>query len=55
MDFLTTAKEVAGKFGEVYGDYQRGRKARLGIYSKQGMKRLGHYDAQGRRLAIYHG
>ena len=47
---------VADKIGEVYTDYKRGRNVRLGTYKgSANVKQLGHYDASGKKLGIYHG
>ncbi len=47
---------VADKIGEVYTDYKRGRNVRLGTYKgSENVKQLGHYDASGKKLGIYHG
>ena len=46
---------VAEKVGEVFSDYKRGRSMRLGTYNgPNNVKKLGHYDANGKRLGIYH-
>jgi hypothetical protein len=47
---------VAEKVGEAFSDYKRGRSVRLGTYSgPNNVKKLGHYDASGKLLGIYHG
>ena len=39
----------------VYQDYQSGRNLRLGQYKgSESVKKLGHYNANGKRLGIYH-
>jgi len=44
------------KVGELYSDYKRGRSVRLGTYKgSENVKQLGHYDASGKKLGIYHG
>jgi len=55
MDFLSGAMGVAEQVGEVFGDYKRGRSMRLGQYKgPNNTKQLGHYDASGKKLGIYH-
>jgi len=57
MDFIASNLPKAMSMArEAYGDYERGRKVRLGNYKGANeTKQLGHYNKQGRRLAIYHG
>jgi hypothetical protein len=56
MDFVSNIPKAINMAREAYGDYERGRKVRLGNYKGAGeVKQLGHYNKQGRRLAIYHG
>ena len=57
MDFIASNLPKAMSMArEAYSDYQVGRKVRLGSYRGAGeVKALGHYNKQGRRLAIYHG
>ena len=53
MDALLGAVD---KVGELYSDYKRGRSVRLGTYKgSANVKQLGHYDASGKKLGIYHG
>ena len=56
MDFIGTAVNLAEKAGEIYGDYKTGKQVRLGSYKgSDNVKQLGHYDAKGTNLGIYHG
>ncbi len=46
---------VVDKVGEIYTDYKKGRNVRLGTYKgSANIKQLGHYDASGKLLGIYH-
>jgi hypothetical protein len=56
MDFIGGALNLGEKIGEVYGDYKAGKAVRLGNYKgADNVKQLGHYDAKGKKLGIYHG
>lgn len=56
MDFIGGAINLADKVGEVYSDYKTGKSVRLGNYKgSDNVKQLGHYDAKGKLLGIYHG
>lgn len=56
MDILTGIERAYNVGSEILGDYQRGRKARLGSYKgTDDMKMIGHYNRKGKRLGIYHG
>jgi hypothetical protein len=56
MDFVSGAIGAVEQLGEMYGDYKRGRKVRLGTYKGiQGIKQFGHYNSMGKNLGIYHG
>lgn len=56
MDYINAIKTAYNVGTEVLGDYQRGKKVRLGQYNGiENVKQLGHYNKAGKRLAIYHG
>lgn len=56
MDILSGVQKAYEVGSEIFGDYQRGKKMRIGQYKgSEDVKKLGHYNRQGRRLAIYHG
>lgn len=56
MDFVSSATNIGSKLSELYGDYERGKSARLGQYKgANDMKKLGHYSKSGKALGIYHG
>jgi hypothetical protein len=57
MDSLLykSAETIADAARGAYKDYQSGRNLRLGSYKgHEGAKKLGHYNATGKRLGIYH-
>jgi len=56
MDFIGGAVDIAEKLGTAYGDYKTGKAVRLGSYKgSENVKQLGHYNASGKQLGIYHG
>lgn len=56
MDILSGLEKAYELGSQVIGDYQRGRKYRLGSYNgTENIKMIGHYNKQGKRLGIYHG
>lgn len=56
MDILSGLEKAYEVGSQVIGDYQRGRKYRLGAYKgTDNIKMIGHYNKQGKRLGIYHG
>jgi len=56
MDILSGLETAYNTGSEIFGDYQRGKKMRLGQYNgADNIKKIGHYNKQGRRLGIYHG
>jgi len=55
MSFIGSALNLGEKLGEVYGDYKTGKAVRLGQYNGGDyVKKLGHYDKNGKALGIYH-
>ena len=57
MDILSGLEKAYEIGSQVIGDYQRGRKYRLGSYNgTENIKMIGHYkSSNGKRLGIYHG
>lgn len=57
MDFVSSATNIGSKLSELYGDYERGKSARLGQYKGAGnVRQLGHYSSKtNKELGIYHG
>lgn len=57
MDVLSGLEKAYNTGSEIFGDYQRGKKIRLGQYNGvDSVKKLGHYKVgSGKRLGIYHG
>lgn len=56
MDVLSGLEKAYEVGSEMFGDYQRGKKMRLGQYNgMENVKALGHYNKTGKRLGIYHG
>jgi len=56
MDYINALNTAYNVGSEIIGDYKRGREARLlGKYpGSNSVKKLGHYNKQGKRLGIYH-
>ena len=45
MNAIATATSLAEKASEIYGDYQRGKKARMGMYAgPESTSKMGHYN-----------
>ena len=45
MNAIATATSLAEKASEIYGDYQRGKKARMGMYAgPEATSKMGHYN-----------
>lgn len=56
MDMLSAVPQALQAAYQGYGDYQRGKQMRLGSYKGvANVKQMGHYNKEGKRLAIYHG
>lgn len=56
MDYIGAASTIGSKLSELYGDYERGKSARLGQYKgANDIKKLGCYSKSGKALGIYHG
>lgn len=56
MDVLSGLEKAYQIGSQVLGDYQTGKKVRLGTYNGvDNIKMIGHYNKQGKRLGIYHG
>lgn len=56
MNFVPSAISLAEKASEAYNDLNVGRSVRLGTYKgANNVKKLGHYNSQGKRLGITHG
>lgn len=55
MDFIGNLQRAYEVGSQAFGDYERGKKVRLGQYKgPDNIKKLGHYNKQGKKLGIYH-
>lgn len=56
MDYINAIKTAYDVGTQAIGDYQRGKQIRLGQYNgADNIRQIGHFNKQGKRLAIYHG